>query len=444
MMIDMIRQSHYNHRYEYTRLPKYGTGSREEIVVIKGGLKMLMRRTRNWRFGTQIAALSIALVGGMVLLPAAPSTAASKLTTFRVLWIGDLTGADSAYGIQEHVGITASAKFLNSKGGIDGHKIAITTINSNSDPQSAVSSLISYLSSHSKPNFVFAGTESDSTIAMIPILSKDKILASGSDDGDICATNAQKNCSAFFTENAPTSDLALGGAAYLAKLGVKSIGILEEEDGFSQSETAPMTKALAKVGITATTVSVSATATSVTPEMQQLQTDGVGAVYVEALGATAGYAATARATLNWNAPLLFDFGASAGDLTTIAPVADLANSDEQVFLPIDPSSKLPEIKVLQSAVNKAGGFNGSSIYVACYGWDTLQQVAVAAKAAKSIVTAKIVNKLEHVIIKSPYLMGTLAIRYTPGDHENRNATAADFPVVPVGPYVNGQVQPPAS
>jgi ABC-type branched-subunit amino acid transport system substrate-binding protein len=360
---------------------------------------------------------------------------------FTVLWIGDLSGAAKVYGGQQKIGVSAAASYLNSHGGIDGRQISITYLDDGGNTQTAVSDLIKYLGSHSAPNFVFAGAEGTDTVALIPILAQHHLLSTGSSDGGLCASDAEKSCPTFFEENAPQAVIQGAAAKFLATKGAP-VGILEENAAYQESETGPVTAALAGLGVKSDTATFPGTATDVTPEMSQLKADGVKVVYVEALGASAGYAASARARLGWNVPLLFDVGASALDLTTLAPTKELGNAWEQLFAADDPAIQNPGVALIRQQASGGSGLGQFPIRVAGNGWDYLFIVKDGVEAAKSLNPAEVMHALEAQSINDPNLVSYHSVGFTASDHENIDGQASDFPILPVGPYKNGQVVSP--
>jgi hypothetical protein len=82
-------------------------------------------------------------------------------------------------------------------------------------------------------------------------------------------------------------------------------------------------------------------AVDVTPEMQELKNAGAQAVYLEGLGAPAGYALKAHANLAWNAPIVFDIAAGSLDITKLAPMSDDTNAYEDVYYEMHPRDKSP-------------------------------------------------------------------------------------------------------
>ena len=90
--------------------------------------------------------------------------------------------------------------------------------------------------------------------------------------------------------------------------------MLEGQIDFAETEAPEFIKAIAKYGISHVTASFPSTAVDLTPQMQELKADGAQAVFMEPAG---GRGPTARSTLKWNVPVIFDIAASSLDLTKL-------------------------------------------------------------------------------------------------------------------------------
>jgi hypothetical protein len=157
--------------------------------------------------------------------------------------------------------------------------------------------------------------------------------------------------------------------------------------------------------------------------------------------APAGYALTGRAKLGWNAPMIFDVAASSLDLTKLAPIADVKNNAyEDVFYEMNPKDPAPGIQHLLTYGKQFGGVAAVPLDVASTGWD---EVVALDEAVKEDGGSLAVKNLDAAMLKisptDPNRTFTLKLAWSPSDHENVDAQAADFAVVPAGPVINGQV-----
>ena len=372
------------------------------------------------------------------------TASATSGSPFRVFFDADTTGPLKAYGSQDLAGLKSVIAYLNAKGGIDGHKITLSSMSSNGSAATAVSNLIKYLSSNPKPSFVFAGTAGDETAAMIPVTGRRGLLAASVNDGaDQCAKNSQTTCPTFFTVAAPSDVPQKSVGIFMAKRGYKKVGIIALNEAFTQTETPAVTAALKSHGLSVVSSSFPATSTNVVPQMQELKQAGAQAVYAEVLGAPAGYVAEARAKLAWNVPIVYDVAASSLDITKLAPAADLKNTYELIFRTNSPTiaKTLPGVKALVAGAKPFGGVGGAQpIDVSAFPWDDMLVVAAGAKAAHSISPTAIMAAMEKTPITDPDLALNATQAYSPSVHENIAAKPSEYPVVPVGPIRDGFVQ----
>jgi ABC-type branched-subunit amino acid transport system substrate-binding protein len=374
------------------------------------------------------------------------TSAHSPFTIFAVV---DLSGQTQAYGQQDKTALEASAAYMNQTGGIDGHPVKVTFADDQGDPTTAVDVLTKYMTTKSAPSLLYLGTTATDTGALVPAVKRYNVLATGSYDGpNLCQTDAQSACPRMFVVSQPEALTAEASAAYFKAHGYKKVGILEEEDAFSEHENGYTVKYLKKDGITPVVATFPSTAVSVTPELQEVAGQHVDALYSEALGPPAGFVARARQDLGLvgSLPLVFDGGGASADLTKLAPQAALVNSKELIQLPQDPKLKEPGRSLMLKYGAKYGGFD-QPLDIGGFPWDDMIAIRAAAQQAGSIQLDKLAPALTDLSSQaqnSPLYMLTKAVKFTAGDHENGDATVNDFKVVPVGPLVNGMVQTSSS
>jgi ABC-type branched-subunit amino acid transport system substrate-binding protein len=378
---------------------------------------------------------------------ASSSAAASGTATgspFNILMVIDTSGPTKAIGTVDEAAEKASAAYWNANGGILGHPIKITVLNDNGDETTAVSVFENYLTGHPKPDLVFGGTSGIDSGGLIPAVKRAHLLDVAVDDGGAaCGSNAQVTCPTAFTPG-PKSNLQQAPVvAWFVAHHFKKVGILQEEDAFSQSETPLVQAGLKAAGVQTYVASFAPTAVDVKPQLSQLQSDGAQAIYAEALGAPAGYEAADRAQLGLvsKIPLVFDYGAASLDLTKLATPAQLQNAYEGISKSSDPYVTMPG----RTQLIKYGGSGVDSqpIIIASFEWQDLVTVHDAAEQAKSISTDALVNALNSLSPSAqndPLNMTAQGVQFTPSVHENMSPAANNaYEVVPVGPIKTGMV-----
>jgi branched-chain amino acid transport system substrate-binding protein len=364
---------------------------------------------------------------------------------FTYLMVIDTSGPTKAIGVVDQAAMEASVKYYNAHGGIGGHPVKLTVLNDNGDETTAVSVLEQYLGSHPKPDALFPGTSGVDSGGLLPAAKREHILAMGVDDGGAaCIKDAQTTCPTTFTPGPIAPNQQAPVAKFFISKGYKTVGILQEQDAFSESETPYLEADLKAAGIKVVTASFSPTAVDLTPEMSQLKSGGAEAIYAEALAAPAGYEAAARSQLGLvsKIPLVFDFGAASLDLTKLAPAADLVNAYEAIAKSSDPYVKMPGRDLL--IANGSPVVTSQPIIIASFEWQDLVTLHDAAlqTGGKTDVDS-LTNALENLQSKyqtDPLNMTAPGVQFTHDIHENMSPLGKQaYEVVPVGPIKNGMV-----
>jgi branched-chain amino acid transport system substrate-binding protein len=358
------------------------------------------------------------------------------------VFVGDLTGPTKFYGMQDLLGLESVAAYYNDHGGIGGRHIVITKLSDNGDPTTAVSVLLQYLSSHPKPDWVYGGTESDETAALVPVFKREHLLGGGL--GAIqCYTTADKDCPTQFFDGGPPTASGAPIANYILQHHFKKAGFLLETLDTCNPNDLPAAAQLKAAGIPTKTVTFPITALSVTPEVQELKASGADVMVVCAFGPPTAYAAKARSALAWNAHIVYDLAAASSDLTKLIPASDLSDSVEEIFRPMNACLSLQSVDTLLSEAKQFGGYpEGGLLDTAAFAWDEIVQVHNAAAQAGSTDQAALINaliNLNSTAQTDPLLLLNAKFKYTNTNHANELATAADFYMVAPAPVVNGQV-----
>jgi branched-chain amino acid transport system substrate-binding protein len=389
--------------------------------------------------------------GGGATSSSASSSSASAASNgpatgspFTYLMVIDTTGPTKAIGVVDQAAMEASVKYWNAHGGIGGHPVKLTVLNDNGDETTAVSQFEQYVSSHPKPDALFPGTSGVDSGGLLPAAKREHILAMGVDDGGAaCIKDAQTTCPTTFTPGpiAPNQQAPVG--QFFISKGYKTVGILQEQDAFSESETPYLEADLKAAGIKVVTASFSPTAVDLTPEMSQLKSEGAQAVYAEALAAPAGFEAKARAQLGLvnTIPMVFDFGAASLDLTKLVPAADLVNSYEAIAKSSDPYVNMPGRTLL--IANGSPVVTSQPIIIASFEWQDLVTLHDAALQAGKTDVDSMTNTLENLAPKyqtDRLNMTSPGVEFTHDIHENMSPLGKKaYEVVPVGPIKNGMV-----
>jgi branched-chain amino acid transport system substrate-binding protein len=377
--------------------------------------------------------------GGSSSKSASGAAVTSGGTSINILDITATSGPTAIYGTQETDGLEAAAAYYNAHGGILGRKIKVTVENDNSDPATAASILTQQLSGNpGKWTMVWAGEEGTVSAALVPILKRYDVFGSFVDDGNSACAQASA-CPNLFMQSPPINVAEVADAGALKKAGYTKIGIIADQATYDQSELSYMTPALAKDGIKYTTVSFPSSAVSLTPEMSQLKSDGVQAVFALALGPAAGYVLQARAALGWSVPVQFDVTGSSTDIASLVPTSDLSNVSETIQYCEDINHSNPAFSSMVKYTPQplAGNIICS---IAGDGWGGMVLLAEAAAKAKSLSPNALGSAAQTLTISNNEVSFPTKC-WTPADHEDTCEGPSYYEIVPAGQLKNSQLHP---
>jgi branched-chain amino acid transport system substrate-binding protein len=387
----------------------------------------------------------LAMTIGMTAVSSTSAGAASKSSPFTVLMPISQSGALSGYGLAELAGMRAGAAYLNAHGGILGHKIKLVALNDNSDPTTAVSVVLNYLSSNPKPNAIWSGTESAQVTALLPIITERGIFSEGLTDVTNLFAHASKYPDQFVVGPTATQ-LSQSELAYAKAKGYTKVGLLIENDAFSEGQATTLEALSSHYGVNLTEVTFAGTALDVTPELSQLQSDNVQALMVSAPGPSGGYVLAGRAKLGWKVPVIGDLTLVSDPLAQDLPAADLAGvvgTDTPNGL-YRTTSKLPTgDRELLKGLNSEGATINQGLNLYSQPWDGLMVINHAAKQAGSISESALVKALNHLKTATDPNYATFPeIKYTPTDHENVGGDpSGNYPLISVGTFIDGMLKP---
>jgi ABC-type branched-subunit amino acid transport system substrate-binding protein len=391
-------------------------------------------------------AVSVVLVVGMIgvggLFAAASSGASS--TPYRIAFIGDLSGSLAGSGHAYLEGIKASAKNVNASGGIQGHPIVVTSYDDQGDPTSAVNDLEQAITSN-RPNLVWCGTSTAECLAMMPVLTQNKILADPIVQGT--ALNDGSKWPYLISASPDESAVNQTMVQYLKQSGAHLVGFFHADDADGETNNTMFLAAAKAAGVKVVSVAYSATAVDVSGPLQQLINSKIDSLVVDAYGVSASYIVQARTKLGVKLPTLGTFAFASSDLSSFTSTPDL--NGVKIAIPTvmtyePPSQQSTGFKTMFAALKKNGGI-GTGLPMNLYSipWDSVQALKLATAKAKSIDPAKVTKaflalhvpaKGTNIATYNTYALNN-ASRLTP-------TTTADFKIVNFGPLVNGQYGAP--
>jgi branched-chain amino acid transport system substrate-binding protein len=317
---------------------------------------------------------------------------------FVILDVTALSGPYAVIGAPEVQATRAAVNYLNSRGGLGGHKIVLQLKDDQGDASTAVSALQQALSSGTKPNLVLPGVTSNETVALLPLLARNSVLSVATTGSAAITDTAKYPLSfgaSFQPQDAPNSE-----AAYLAGKGYKTVGVLSANDAYGTSWLSFISHALAAQKLREVAVSYSPTALDLSPELTKLDSSRPDVIVAEGFGAPVGAIFSARAKLaNYPIPLVADNTISAGNPWATAgnPTA-FTNSVEQAYAVQKyqpPASQRPAVTTMLTWVKKLGPV-AAAISLYAGSWDILQTLKAAVAKAGSLDPAALARAMEHL------------------------------------------------
>jgi branched-chain amino acid transport system substrate-binding protein len=392
-----------------------------------------------------VRALSLTAVTALAASACGSNSAgdqSSHSQNFVILDVTALSGPYAVIGEPEVQATRAAVNYLNSRGGLSGHKIILTLKDDQGNASTAVSIVQQALSSGSKPNLVLPGVTSNETVAVLPLLARNNVLSvatTGSDEITDTAKYPLSFGATFEPQDGPNSE-----AAYLAKQSYKKIGVLYADDAYGASWHSFITRALAAKHLRHVAVSYDPTALDLSPEMTKLDSSHPSVILAEGFGAPVGAIYAARVKLgDFATPLVADITISAGDpWATAGKPGAFKNSIEQAYAVqkfVPPGSQRPGVTTMLTWVKKLGPVKAAiSLYAGS--WDILQTMKAAVAKAGSLDFAQLAKAMTRLSSSDAQWAqnGGAAPGYTTAEHF-AVSTPQNYAYVKPGPLEDGMI-----
>jgi branched-chain amino acid transport system substrate-binding protein len=344
------------------------------------------------------ASLAVGMVVASGCSSSSPGGQSGGSQKFVILDVTALSGPYAVIGAPEVQATRAAVNYLNSRGGLSGHKIVLELKDDQGDASTAVSVTQQALSSGSKPNLVLPGVTSNETVALLPSLARNSVLSIAT-TGSAEITDTSKYPlsfgASFEPQDGPDSEVT-----YPASRGYKTVGVLSANDAYGTSWLSFISHALAAQKLKEVAVSYSPTSLDLSPEMTKLDSGHPDVILAEGFGAPVGAIFAARAKLaNYSIPLVADNTISAGNpWATVGNPTAFTNSVEQAYAVQEyepPASQRPAVKTMLTWVKKLGPVTAAiSLYAGS--WDILQTVKAAVAKAGSLDPRALAKAMENL------------------------------------------------
>jgi len=348
----------------------------------------------------------VSLLLGVVAVSGATPAGAASQGTYTILYSGDFTGATMAYTQAEVLGLKVAIQQLNAKGGIQGKKVVLETQNDQNDPTTAVSLLQQKLTSGQKPDAMYPGGSSEVTQALLPILTRDKILGIDATSSD--TLNNPKKYPYYFGDSELSEQTVPPYVNEAKKKGYKKIGMIYGNDVSGQASMQGFKSAFQKAGMTFVSASFPDSAVDVTPQLEQLKAQNPDMVIFSGYGVPTLYILKSRAQISWDAPFYADLLSSAFPIATTMPASSLHNvfvETTKAFVAGNPAAiGNPVLDKFIAGAKAQGGqkvLSNIGAAVTGVGYNVPVLINYAAKQAKSTDTVKLTKALENLKKASP-------------------------------------------
>jgi ABC-type branched-subunit amino acid transport system substrate-binding protein len=308
----------------------------------------------------------------------ASNRGAGAAKTYNVLFIGGITGpiASSANSILN--GLKMSAGYINAHGGINGRKVKLTVLNSQSDPTQAVTLLQQQLSSGKTPDIVYSGVISNEALALTPILTRSKIISISNANNP--KLNDVGSYPYHFGAN-PDSQTQIGAVKSQVPAGTQLVGILAPNNASGQGVVGRVQAAFASTGIKTAVRFYDQDAVDLTVPTQALVSQKPQAMVVDGTDVQAERVLAARLTVGYtNIPTFGTSGFGDKPPSAFAGKSALVN----FFTSNDPGLVWKPKKqrcAPEQYLLKQGGFTGTSdrvVFVTALSYDELRTIATVA------------------------------------------------------------------
>jgi branched-chain amino acid transport system substrate-binding protein len=367
------------------------------------------------------------------------STAVDAIHPYKVLAIVAASGAFKPVTDLQLNALNVAADKINATGGIQGRKLTLDVADDAGDPAKAVSLLQQAINGANKPDAVYAGTTSNETLAMLPILTSAKIFNIGTTSS--AKIDDPANYPYTFRPTGPNSIFAGFAASTMKTKGYKKVALVAANDAIGQSFVSVYKTAFSSVGVGLAVESYNATDLDVTPQLQRLMSGNPDAFMFNANNVTiAPLILKGRQKLGITLPFYGDVGVNA-DLYNLAGAEAVKNSFVMAYrIDVVPSSGTnpPAIADFLTGLKERGPVK-SQLAAATLAWDALKLIQAGAKQAGSVDPDKMRSALENLKTQPDgYFLTYGQAQFSPSTHFNQGGTHADFTVSTIGPVVDGQ------
>jgi branched-chain amino acid transport system substrate-binding protein len=391
------------------------------------------------------AAVAATLVIGLAACSSGGSsepTGSDGSEPYRVLFMGGTSGFVATLAQAQLAGYQAGAADINANGGINGRQIEITSIDTGADATKATSLLTQELSSGNPPDLVIPGTTSAETLALLPQLTRSKILAMSES-----ASNSINDPAAYpygFSVSVGQTLPAVALADYVKNEGFEKVGILAASDETGTAGSTALQTAVDDAGLESEVVSYAAAAVDVSPELEKLRSGDPDVVLYIANGSQIPVILKSRQKIGWDVPTIADLSTGSNDIWKLADGDPAAGTSAMVYpiqAYVEPSEQTEEFKAFNAELAEVGvPPYTSSLTLYGLAWDIMHLVQAGAEQAGSTAGPDIAKALENLEQPDPQPWVVFTDETFSPDNHFLAPDVSQFKVVEIGPTVDGMIK----
>ena len=195
-----------------------------------------------------LAILMVALVSTLAVGCTKSASVDIKLPSYKVGAVFAVTGNNSSLGTPEKQTVEMMVDQINSKGGINGHKLEVVIYDTKSDTNECTT-LVKKLVEQDNVLAVIGPSSSGESLALVDYMNKQQtpLVSAAANIGIVTPVADRK-----WIFKTPQSDVLAAQeiAAYLTKLNVKKLALLVDASGFGQGGRTVLMAELPKAGFT--------------------------------------------------------------------------------------------------------------------------------------------------------------------------------------------------
>jgi ABC-type branched-subunit amino acid transport system substrate-binding protein len=310
--------------------------------------------------------------------------------------IFELSGPLAAFGASTKSSITAFVDSLNQAGGIAGRQIDLVSLNDQGDPTTAVNDA-QQLISDNVAAVLYAGSTEENAQS-IPVFMKAKVPVVTFDPSDYFNDGAKYPY--LFDPYNSLDEKVTALVNYAKTKGWTNVAVLTDNTTYGQELGADFKTASSTAGLTAAaSQQMSATAVTVTTELQQLRSSGAQALFL----LTEGENQVVYNNLNsmgWKPPILTSDASYYSGISALGPLAATTYANCSIGLP--PGGALdPQLTQLVAIGEKTTGgpqpYEAPGLLTIA---DMLQMLKYSIEKANSISSAAITQEMLTISNKS--------------------------------------------